>query len=147
MLRLSINLNTDQGGLAEGAGSAVLGYLPCGVSCVPHLTQAMEPWSKGRKRKKRREGGVRDGKKRQKPETAPVKHRRGAKSPPRQRNMEEKREMESSTTAFRLTWSLVNMKRPGVRVVHLHCFWATDGNIHNLSSDISFPYGCREPQM
>lgn len=35
---------------------------------------------------------------------------------------------------------------PVVRAVHLRCFCATDGNIHNLSSDISFPFGCREPQ-
>lgn len=45
-----INLTADQGGLADEAGSTVLGYLGCGISYVPHLTQAMEPWSKGRKK-------------------------------------------------------------------------------------------------
>lgn len=36
---------------------------------------------------------------------------------------------------------------PTLQVGHLHAFSATDGNIHNLSSDISFPHGCHEPKM
>lgn len=36
---------------------------------------------------------------------------------------------------------------PLVQVAHLRSFSAIDGNIHNLSSDISFPYGCYEPKM
>lgn len=40
---------------------AVLGYLPCGVSCVPHLTQAMELWSKGSRKKKKERGGSKVG--------------------------------------------------------------------------------------
>lgn len=36
---------------------------------------------------------------------------------------------------------------PLLQVAHLHSFSAIDGNIHNLSSDISFPYGSHEPKM
>lgn len=36
---------------------------------------------------------------------------------------------------------------PLLQVTHLCFFSATDGNIHNLSSDISFPYGSHEPKM
>lgn len=36
---------------------------------------------------------------------------------------------------------------PVVEVAYLRSFSAIDGNIHNLSSDISFPYGCHEPKM
>lgn len=136
-----------------------------GYHVAPHLTQAMEPWSK--ESKEGRKGGGHDEKNRQNPQNAPVTRSKistpvaslALKVPWQQQQSQRGEERDSrlsealffnkrfrSTSWFTSKRLLLNMKHV-VPVVRLRCFCATDGNIHNLSSDISFPYGCREPRM